>query len=334
MNVEAGGGTRDAVECAACGKMNSDHLVECAACRALLPIVIRRSWGDLEPQVTSEIRKGTIVASRYEVIEPLRKKIFKVFKAKDLRDGNTVLLTILRWDLDHRPKRAREFHLAIDRLCKVRHPNICAIYEYGEERGINDERLIRYIVSEHAEGTELATILKTGDVLPRRDAFAIAIAAAGGLQAVHDAGGCVLWLQPESIVRDSSGTVRLTDLASSMIADAEYAGDLTGPTGAHPHIAYCSPEMMEGDGSAASDIWSLAAIVFEMFTGQMLFGQQNPVALITQIVGWPVRLNESKLLPEALKPILSNALVRDPKARLSSAREFAAELRSVVAGQS
>jgi len=326
MTVVAGGGTRDLVECPACGKFTSEYFSECAACGEFLPLVIRRGFG--LPHVTVEIAPGTVVDSRYEVIAPLRKGMFK---AHDLRDGNTVALNILRWALHHQPEYARSWRLKIDKVCKVHHPNVCSVLRYGETESAHGAPT-HYIVSELAEGTDLAMEVKTRGPLPHRDAFAVAIAAAEGLQAVHDAGARVEirvgWLQPKSIVRDSRQNVRLTDLEAALIADAEYP--LTGPIGDPPPLAYFSPEMFSsrfGGLDHRADIWSLAAIVFEIFTGHMLFPQQTVQALFKHVTTEPLRLNENNLLPEGVEAILSKALMRDPNARLSSAAEFAAKLR-------
>src|SRR5688572_31143327 len=105
-----------------------------------------------------------------------------VYKARDRRLDEVVAIKVLRPDFGSDPAMATRFRSEIKLARRVRHRNVCAIHDYGEDQGL------LYISMELIEGVDLKKVLRDKGALPAAEAYDVAIQVAEGLQAVHDAG--------------------------------------------------------------------------------------------------------------------------------------------------
>jgi tetratricopeptide (TPR) repeat protein/predicted Ser/Thr protein kinase len=295
--------------CPHCRAENDDASVSCFSCgQALLTF--------------ASIRKGTIVAGRYEVESPLGKGgMGMVFKAHDQVLDETVALKVLRSDVAGEPDMARRFRQEIKLARKVRHRNVCGIHEYGEQDGL------RYIAMEYIEGVDLRRILQaSGPPLPE-EAFEIAIQLCEGLQAIHEAGIIHRDLKTPNIMRDALGHVRLMDfgIAKQAGSEATLSGTAMGMIIGTPE--YMSPEQARGEKlDFRSDIYALGIVVFEIFTGHVPFQGETPIATIFKQIQEPPPLDDPRV-PGALLPVIQKALAKDRDERYSSAAELLVGLR-------
>ena len=280
--------------------------------------------GGTEPfVVTVDLRPGTVFHDRYEILGPLgRGGMGMVYKARDRRlDDEVVAIKVLRPDFAQDPTMASRFRSEIKLARKVRHRNVCAIHDYGEDRGL------LYISMEYVEGVDLKQVLKRSGALPADEAYAVAIQVAEGLQAVHDAGIVHRDLKTPNIMRDASGVARLMDFGVAKRV-GEGAATVTGHIVGTPE--YMSPEQAQGmKVDARTDIYALGIVIYEIFTGQVPFRGETPISTILKHINDPppLELPPAETLAPPLKAVLRRCLAKDPARRYASAREVGDALR-------
>ena len=105
----------------------------------------------------------------YETVSPIGKgEMGEVYKAKDTRLDRTVAIKVLREHLAESPERKRRFEREAKAISQLNHPNICTLYDVGEQDGVD------YLVMEYIEGESLAERIATGPI-PVNDAIPLFI---------------------------------------------------------------------------------------------------------------------------------------------------------------
>jgi serine/threonine-protein kinase len=272
--------------------------------------------------VTVDLRPGVLFDSRYEILGPLGQGgMGVVYKARDRSLDEVVAIKILRPDFAQDPRMADRFKSEIRLARRVRHRNVCAIHDYGEDQGLF------YISMEYLEGVDLKHQLRERGALPAADAYEVAIQIAEGLQAVHEAGIIHRDLKTPNIMRDAGGVARLMDFG---IAKREGDGTRTA-TG---HIVgtpeYMSPEQAQGHRvDFRSDIYALGIVVYEIFSGRVPFRGETPISTILKHLHDPPPLDppEAESIPPAVRSVLRRCLEKNPADRFSSARDVAEAMR-------
>src|SRR2546428_1298138 len=149
--------------CPSCGAANDAAAEVCFTCRTVL----------------SALTQGSIVGGRYEILSPLgRGGMGAVYRAHDRVLDETVALKVLRGDVASTPEMPKRFRSEIKLARRVAHPNVCRIYEYGEDGPR------QYISMELVEGTNLKEVLKQRGALPPTEAVGPAAPGAAGLEAI------------------------------------------------------------------------------------------------------------------------------------------------------
>jgi serine/threonine-protein kinase len=177
---------------------------------------------------------------------------------------------------------------------------------------------------ELVEGTDLKRFLAQRGAPPPAQAYEIAIQVADGLQAIHDVGIVHRDLKTPNLMLDGSGVVKLMDfgIAKRSAVDAT-AATATGLVVGTPD--YMSPEQARGmKVDARSDIYAFGIVVFELFTGELPFRDETPVATILRHISEPPPLDGPRAarIPQVLRPVLAKALAKDPEHRYASVREM------------
>ncbi len=298
--------------CPACGAENESFAERCFTCDAPL-------------SRAAAIRRGSLIANRYEVLSSLgRGGMGQVYKAHDRVLDEVVAVKVLRADLAESPDVQKRFRTEIKLARKVHHENVCGIHEYGEDGDL------RFIVMEFIEGTDLKHALRERGPLPKDEVCDIAIQIAEGLAAIHAAGIVHRDLKTPNIMIDLQGRVRLMDFGIAK----RFAGGDTGSLTATGMIVgtpdYMSPEQARSrESDARSDIYSLGIVTFELVTGDLPFRAETPAATLLKQITEPPPLDgpRARRLPPELVPVLRRALEKDPDRRYGSAREMAQALR-------
>ncbi len=238
-----------------------------------------------------------------------------VFKAVDIRDGQTVAVKVLSPQLNLNDKIKARFRREAKVLTGLQHPNIVPILNYGESNGLI------YIVMPFMEVGTLHDRMMIG-VLRLQDCARIIDQVATALQHAHEAGVIHRDVKPSNILFDKEGNAWLSDFGFAHVVDA--SSSLTG-SALIGTPAYISPEQIKGDRiTHLSDQYSLAVLLYQMCTGSLPYDADTPLAIIIKHATEPLprpRLVNPKI-PDIIEAVLIKALSKDPAERFSSVAEF------------
>jgi tRNA A-37 threonylcarbamoyl transferase component Bud32 len=296
------------MNCRSCQAENPESAEVCVGCR--------RALSDLLP--------GSIVADRYEILAVIgRGSMGSVHKAHDRTLDETVAIKVLRPHFARTPEIAQRFRSEIKLARRVRHPNVCAIHEYGETNGV------RYISMEFVDGMNLRRRIQEAPGLGHAEAFDLGLQILGGLEAVHDTGIIHRDLKTPNIMVDGNGRVRLMDfgLAKERSAVEGAAATAIGQVMGTPE--FMSPEQVRGErADFPSDIYAMGIVFYEMFTGEVPFKGSAAETMVNHVhKAVPFDGPVGSRIPENLAPVLKQALAKAPADRYATARGMATAIR-------
>jgi Protein kinase domain len=214
---------------------------------------------------------GTILADRYRIVSPLGKGgMGEVYRAEDLKLGQTVALKFLPRSLAQTDQAQERFTREVRLARQVSHPNVCRVFDLGEIREVGDagkHTELTFLTMEFVDGEDLASLMRRIGRLPSDKALEIAQQLCAGLAAAHENGIVHRDLKPANIMLDGRGRVRITDFGlAGLVAEIEGANARAGTP------AYMSPEQFAGgEVSPKSDVYSLGLVLYEIFTGKRPF---------------------------------------------------------------
>jgi serine/threonine-protein kinase len=248
---------------------------------------------------------GEEIAGRYRLIEPLgRGAMSSVWLARDSELERRVAVKLLSPAAD-RARFDREARAA----ASLSHPNLCALYDYGESDGKP------YMVLEYLPNGSLEDRLKDGKPLPDAETHRIAGEIAAGLAHAHSRGLVHRDLKPANVLFDSEGRAKIADFGIARMGDA---GTLTEAGTVLGTASYISPEQASGKPAGpASDVYSFGVILFRMLTGRLPFIARNAMEVVRMHRDDPpptVREFRSDA-PARLESLTAAALAKDPSDR-------------------
>jgi serine/threonine protein kinase/tetratricopeptide (TPR) repeat protein len=251
-----------------------------------------------------------------------------VYAARDARLQRMIAVKTLAAAPDDEGARQRLWREA-RAAASVNHPNICQIYEVGEDSG----RL--FIAMELLEGEVLSERLTRGP-LTSSDAVPIALGMLAALSALHGRGIVHRDLKPSNVFLTVHG-VKLLDFGLARPELNETVSEQTAVTRTGLLMGtprYMAPEQVSGDAlSVRSDLFAAGAILFEMLAGRPAFGGRT-IAEVLHATRYehPPALRGSPVVA-GIDRVIRKAMAKSPSDRPSSAEEMAEELRA-VRGQS
>jgi len=264
---------------------------------------------------------GTMLGDRYRVVARLGVGgMGEVFRADDLKLGQPVALKFLPESVERDPVRLDKFTAEVRTARQISHPNVCRVYDVGEIDGR------AFLTMEYVDGEDLKGLLRRIGRLPEDKGLEIARQICAGLAAIHDRGVLHRDLKPANIMLDGRGRVRLTDFG---LATATVGAGTDGEIAGTP--AYMAPEQLAGQPlSAATDLFALGLVLFELFTGERVQKGEDAGAIRdAQRARKPNTLTTTgsgaKLDP-MVQRVIDRCLDRDPARRPQSAIVVAAAL--------
>jgi hypothetical protein len=271
------------------------------------------------------LTQGTLIGTRYEILSVLgRGGMGMVYKAQDHMLEEPVAIKVLRSEWAGTQEMARRFRSEIKLARKVSHRNVCRIHEYGEDGAL------RYICMEWLEGADLKRELQQAGGLSTAQAFDVCVQVGEGLQAIHDVGIIHRDLKTSNIMRDGRGVVRLMDFGIAKASEETAAGSITSTGQVMGTPEYMSPEQCRGEKiDFRSDVYSLGIVFYEVFTGQVPFRGDTPVATLFKHIQEPVPLEgpAAARIPESVVPVLRRALAKERAERYATVDEMVEALR-------
>ena len=241
-----------------------------------------------------KLEPGTNLGPYRIVAEAGRGGMASVYKAHQAALARYVAIKVLPDFFATEPGFRERFQQEAVAVAQLRHPNILAIFDYGDTDGVT------YIVTEFVDGGTLAE--QMGKPLPLEYAVEILNPIAGALDYAHRRGVLHRDIKPSNVLLQHDGTPVLSDfgLAKMMMSSTQrltQSGMIVGTP------EYMSPEQCAGEElTPAADQYSLAVIAYEALTGRVPFTAATPVAVLM------AQMQNALPPPRTINPDLSDGV--------------------------
>jgi serine/threonine-protein kinase len=289
-----------------------------------------RSTGPAGVEAVSEPsawERGMVFAGRYEILSNVGKGgMGQVFRAQDRQLDDVVALKVLRSDvLQDDPHTLDRFKQEIKLARRITHRNVLRTHDFGEFGGIP------YISMEYLEGVTLKDLVVNKGALPLGVGLRIAKQICQGLDAAHQQGVVHRDVKPQNmLILPESGELKIMDFG--IARTQEVKGGVSGLTTAGTVLGtpdYMPPEQAQGaPADFRSDIYSLGAVLFEVFTGKLPFSGGNITAIILSHIQKPPPEPRSlnPAIPERLERIILRCLEKQPGRRYPKVADVLTDL--------
>ncbi len=276
----------------------------------------------------------------YEIQSPLGAGgMGEVYRGKDTRLDRTVAVKILPSHLSDNPEAKQRFDREARAISSFNHPNICTLYDVGQQNGID------YLVMEFLEGETLAARLAKGP-LPTEQVLKYGMEICDGLERAHKSEVVHRDLKPANVMLTKAGAKLMDFGLAKSTASAPAVSSLTAtmsqPSADQPLTArgtivgtfqYMSPEQVEGkEADERSDIFAMGALLYEMVTGKRAFAGKNQASVVAAILASePAPISTMQpMTPPALAQVVKACLAKDPEDRFQTVHDLKLQLKWIA----
>ncbi len=278
----------------------------------------------------NERNSGTILDGKYEILDRLAAGgMGEIWRARHVHLQELRVIKILRADRATDPHALQRFAQEARIATQIKHPNVAILYDFSR---LPDGSF--YMVSEHIEGEHVHDWLKTHGVFPVPLAVDLGIQTLRGLEAIHAAGVIHRDISPDNmmITRDRRGrySVKLIDLGLAKTLEVQAGLEITQAGIFMGKLMYCSPEQAGAIKDAPldhrSDLYSFAAVLYEMITGKPPFDSENQHGFVFKRLTEPpqplIGRNPQVKVPQELNDLVLKGLEKDRELRYPDALSF------------
>jgi serine/threonine-protein kinase len=278
---------------------------------------------------------------RYEVVAPLGKggmaSVYLGRSAGPAGFSKHVALKVLHANYAADQELIEQFIEEAKIAALIRHPNVVSVHEVGEDEGV-------FLVMDYVDGGSLAALIRAARTAERRLPLAVILRiicdALAGLHAaheLHDESGKPLGVihrdfSPQNILVGKNGVTQLADFGVAKILTAPgrtRSGVIKGK------VRYMAPEQVRGeDLGRRCDVWAAGVILWELLSGQRLYGKKDDVAILVDIATKPVPSlrKVAPNLPADVEALVMDALNRDRGQRIGDAETLRRRIQATCEG--
>ncbi len=270
----------------------------------------------------TEVATGAVVDARYRIVRRIGSGgMADVYCAEDSHLGREVALKVLHRRFAQDQEFVERFRREAKAAAGLAHPNVVGVFDRGEHEGTY------YIAMEYLTGRTLKDILASEAPLSQQRTIDLGVQILHAAGFAHRHGVIHRDFKPHNVIVDEQGHAKVTDfgIARAGASEMTETGSIMGT--AH----YLSPEQAQGHAvTAASDLYSIGVMLYEMLTGRLLFEGDSAVAIALKHLSEPPP-PISALRPDvhpALEAVVMAALAKDPAQRWQTAEDFAEGLEA------
>ena len=270
----------------------------------------------------TEVADNTTVDGRYRILGRIGSGgMADVYLAEDSHLGREVALKVLHRRFAQDAEFVERFRREARAAAGLQHPNVVGVYDRGEHEGTY------YIAMEYLSGRTLKEIVTQEAPLDQMRTIDLGVEILQAAAFAHKRGVIHRDFKPHNVIVDDEGVPKVTDfgIARAGASEMTETGSIMGTA------QYLSPEQAQGHSvTAASDIYSIGIMLYEMLTGRLPFGGDSAVTIALKHLSEPPppMSGEGVHVEQNLEAVVMGALAKDPAARWATAEDFAEALEA------
>ncbi|MCU0315323.1 MAG: PASTA domain-containing protein [Fimbriimonadaceae bacterium] len=268
---------------------------------------------------------GTILNRRYELLQEVDQgPVFTTYGAKDRMNSKDVTIRVISQDIGREPEFISALQSVVSTTSSLSHQGLEKVIGLEQDHGVS------YVLSESLTGSTLEDRIKRLSSLSVPVSLQIAIEICEVLEALHEAGVVHGDISAKTIVSTATDSAKVTSVGFWQA----YAHSTKAAIGVLRDMSpYLAPEVTSGSmPSAASDIYSVGVLLWQLLTGRLPYPGDTPVAIATKHAShpYPSLRNITNSVPQALDELVRKTMEKDPRDRYGTVSALLTDLRLLL----